>query len=78
MKIALHYYIRLPVVFNTTAFAPVYLPVADRDTDVTAINKFVGIYEYRGFDEVSSSVDSSGSDKNYTKNERDSNLEFYV
>ena len=34
------------------------LPVADTDTDITAVYKFVGIYGYREFDELSSSADS--------------------
>ena len=70
--------LRLSVIINTTAFSPVCLPVVNTDTDVTAINKFVGIYGYREFDDLSSSADSSGSDKNYTNNERDSDLELYV
>ena len=71
--------LRLSVIINTTAFAPVCLPAANADTDVTAVNKFVGIYGYKEFDELSSSADSSGViDKNYTNNERDINLEFYV
>ena len=56
--------LRLAVVVNTTAFAPVCLPVANTDTDILKVNNFAGIYGYREMDKLSSSADGSGSKSN--------------
>ena len=53
--------LRLAVIVNTTAFAPVCLPVANIDSYIYTVNNFVGIYGYREFNKLSSSGDGSGS-----------------
>ena len=53
--------LRLAVIVNTTAFAPVCLPVANKDSNIYTVNNFVGIYGYREFNKLSSSGDGSGS-----------------
>ena len=53
--------LRLNMTINTTAFAPVCLPVANTDSFISNVNNFAGIYGYREFDKLSSSADGSGS-----------------
>ena len=53
--------LRLAMIVNTTAFAPMCLPVANTDSDISNVNNFAGIYGYREFDKLSSSADGSGS-----------------
>ena len=51
----------LAMIVNTTAFAPVHLPIANTDTNLLTVNKFAGIYGCREFDKLSDFADSSGS-----------------
>ena len=54
--------LRLAVIVNTTAFAPVCLPAANTDPNIYTVKNFVGIYGYREFEKLSSSADGSGSE----------------
>ena len=74
--------LRLAMIVNTTAFAPVCLPVVNTDTDILNANKFVGVYGYKEFDKLSSSADGSGSKSATTayvnNNKGDSLDELYL
>ena len=73
--------LRLAMIVNTTAFAPVCLPIANTDTNLLTINKFAGIYGYREFDKLSDFADSSGSgsDTAYANKSKGDNLdELYL
>ena len=70
--------LRLAISVNTTAFAPVCLPVESADSKIYTVNNFVGIYGYREFDKLSSSADGSGS-VHYGNNSYDNSLdELYL
>ena len=71
--------LRLAVIVNTSAFAPVCLPLPDSDLNILTVNNIVGIYGYREFGKLSSSADGSGSGVNndYAVNNSDVE-EFYL
>ena len=70
--------LRLATSVNTTAFAPVCLPVANTDSSIYTVNNFVGMYGYREFDKLSSSADGSGS-VDYGNNSYNNNFdELYL
>ena len=70
--------LRLAISVNTTAFAPVCLPVVNTDSSIYAVNNFVGMYGYREFDKLSSSADGSGS-VDYGNNSYDNSVdELYL
>ena len=71
--------LRLAVIVNTTAFAPVCLPLPSTDSNILTVNNIVGIYGYREFGKLTSSADGSGSGdyaiNNHTESDAD---EFYL